>query len=380
MIEEKFLKHLALWTLAWAAAFFAFTLVVDPYGVSPLRIAWPHVNKYKPKRLNIDRLIKPYEVWRYGPRTIFLGTSRIHQSIDPSALEATRFAPAYNASVPASSLRMNVSHLRQYVRLDPNIRTVVVELFFYNFVRHAAQEEAPPETLADYASNTASLFISNDALWHSVLTLGYNLVRNAPHYEVKPGGYFFYPPGHDASGPFGAYAAAIWKDHEGRGVRMQFDEPAFEAMRQLVEVGRQQDLELIFILTPNHAYDDYYLEKIGEWAKVQEWLARISADATVYSFSQPNDWVYEPVRKGMRYWNDPYHFSLEMGAAMQRALAAKAAEAPANFMSRMTPALAAEHVAARRTAIREWAKMNPDFVAALETGRQRWEQRRKRAE
>jgi hypothetical protein len=369
VIEARFLKHLALWVLAWAALFFAFTLVVDPYGVSPLKLSWTHVNKYKPKRLNIDRLIKPYEVWRYGPKTVFLGTSRIHQSIDPSVLDATRFAPAYNASVPASSLRMNVSHLRQYVNLDPNIRTVVVELFFYNFVRHAAQEEAPPETLADYASSTASLFVSNDALWHSVLTLGYNLVRNEPHYEVKPGGYFFYPPGHDASGPFGAYAVAIWKDHDSRGRRMQFNEQAFEAMRQLIELGRQHDLEMIFILTPNHAYDDYYLETIGEWATVREWLERISVDATVYSFSQPNDWVYEPVRKGMRYWNDPYHFSLGMGGAMQQALAGRSAGTPANFMLRMTPEVASAHVASRRKAIQEWARANPEFVSALQAGR-----------
>jgi hypothetical protein len=369
VIEARFLKHLGLWALAWAALFFAFTLVVDPYGVSPLKVSWTHFNKYKPKRLNIDRLIKPYEVWRYGPKTVFLGTSRIHQSIDPSVLDATRFAPAYNASVPASSLPMNVSHLRQYLSLDPNIRTVVVELFFYNFVRHAAQEEAPPETLVDYASNTASLFVSNDALWHSVLTLGYNLVRNGPHYEVKPGGYFFYPPGHDARGPFGAYAVAIWKDHEGRGRRMQFNEPAFEALRQLIEVGRQHDLEMIFILTPNHAYDDYYLETIGQWATVREWLERISADATVYSFSQPNDWVHEPVRNGMRYWNDPYHFSLEMGAAMQRALAGRSEGTPANFMVRMTPELASAHVASRRKAIQEWARANPEFVSALRAGR-----------
>jgi len=372
VIETRFLKHLALWALAWAALFFAFTLVVDPYGVSPLKLSWTHINKYKPKRLNIDRLIKPYEVWRYGPKTVFLGTSRIHQSIDPSVLDATHFAPAYNASVPASSLRMNVSHLRQYVKLDPNIRTVVVELFFYNFLRQAEQEERSAETLADYAQNTAGLFISNDVLWHSILTLGFNLVRNQPHYEVKPGGYFSYPPGHDATGPFGAYAAGIWKYHAARHGRMEFYESAFEALTQLVELARQHDLELIFILTPNHAYDDYYLESVGELHTVRQWLARISAHATVVSFSQPNEWVYEPVRNGMRYWNDPYHFSLEMGAAMERTLAGLAVDgAPANFAQRMTPALAGAHVASRSRAIREWAKAHPDFVQSLERERRR---------
>ncbi len=82
----------------------AFTLLIDPYGVSPVHATIQGVNALKPKRLDIDRLIKPYEVWRYQPKTVFLGTSRIHQSIDPSVLDGTRFAPAYNASIPASSL------------------------------------------------------------------------------------------------------------------------------------------------------------------------------------------------------------------------------------------------------------------------------------
>jgi hypothetical protein len=372
VIEERFLRHLALWLAAWAGLFFAFTLLVDPYGVSPLKVSWSHFNRYKPKRLEIDRLIKPYEVWQHAPRTVFLGTSRIHQSIDPAVLDATRFAPAYNASIPASSLRMNVAHLRQYVRLDPNVRTVVVELFFYNFIRQAGQEEPPPQTLADLARNTAGLFISNDALWHSILTVGFNLARNQPHFEIMPGGYFSYPPGHDPSGPFAAYAAGIWKYHAARHGRMELYEPAFEAVEQLIELAREHDLELIFILTPNHAYDDWYLESIGAWDAVRQWLARVSAHATVYSFSQPNGWVYEPVGKEMRYWYDPYHFSLEMGAAMERTLAGLPRDgAPANFAQRMTPELVDAHVAARRRAIREWARAHPEFVASLAAERRK---------
>ena len=66
---------------AWATLTAAFVWAIDPYGVSPVRITWEGVNALKPKRLDIDRLIKPYEVWRYQPRTVFLGTSRIHQAI-----------------------------------------------------------------------------------------------------------------------------------------------------------------------------------------------------------------------------------------------------------------------------------------------------------
>src|SRR5262249_59684233 len=98
-----------------------------PYGVSPFRFSAHGINESKPKGRGIGRLIKPYEVWRYQPQTIFLGTSRAHQSLDPSVLDGTRFAPAYNASMPAASMEMTAAYLQQYVRLDRKLRTVIVE-------------------------------------------------------------------------------------------------------------------------------------------------------------------------------------------------------------------------------------------------------------
>src|SRR5258708_31774842 len=98
MAASGYFRALVLSLAAWLSLYLLFTWTVDPYGVSPIRVGVHGINDIKPKRLDIDRLIKPYEVWRYQPRTIFLGTSRAHQSLDPSVLDGTRFAPAYNAS------------------------------------------------------------------------------------------------------------------------------------------------------------------------------------------------------------------------------------------------------------------------------------------
>jgi hypothetical protein len=374
MIQHRYLAAFVLATLLWCSLFLAFTWIIDPYGVSPARVSWNRVNQFKPKRLDIDRLIKPYEVWRYQPRTMFLGTSRIEEAIDPSTLDGTAYAPAYNASIPANSLGMNVSHLRQYIQLDPRLRTVVVELFLYNFL--GKQQERAPETFVEYVRNTATLFVSADTLWASILTLGYNLIRNAPHYEIKPGGYFYYPPGHDAKGSFDAFPASIWKLKEGVGTKLH--ESAFDSLREIIRIGREHNLDLIFVLTPNHAYDDFYLESNYAWKVVEEWLLRLSAeDAAIYSFSQPNAWVYEPVTHSMRYWNDPYHFSLEMGHAMQLALTGvKVNGAPDNFMVRLTPDMVPGHIKSRKEAIQRWAQQNTDFVAKFQEERRKWEQAR----
>ena len=353
----------------WGGLFLAFTWIIDPYGISPIRVSWHGVNQYKPKRRDIDRLIKPYEVWKYQPRTVFLGTSRIQQSIDPAVLDKSPYAPAYNASVPANTLAMNVSYLRQYVRLDRQLHTVVVELFFYNFL--GKQQEHAPETFVEYVRNVATLFLSADTFQASMQTLRFNWTSSEPSIEIAPGGYFYYPPGHDSQELFDGFPAAIWKLMEGQGPPLW----GFESVRELIRISRENNLDLIFVLTPNHAYDDFYLESTDAWKVVEEWLLRLSAeDAAIYSFSQPNAWVYEPVGARMRYWYDPYHFSLEMGRAMQLALVGrKSDEAPNDFMVRLTPGMVPGHVESRRQAIRRWATDNSEFVANVREERRQYE-------
>jgi hypothetical protein len=361
VVHSRYLRLLAAGVLTWAALYVAFTSAINPYRVWPWRLEIERVNRFKPKRLDIDRLIKPYEVWRYQPRTVFLGTSRIHQSIDPLVLDGTRYAPAYNASVPAVSLSMNVEYLRHYVHLDPALRTVIIELFFYNFLGQG--QERTNISPSDFVKNTATLFFSADALWASAQTVFYNLIRNVPAREIRPSGYHYYPPGHDFKGTFDAFPWGIWKQHAKRTGKLMLHEPAFDSLRELVKTASDRNVELIFILGPNHAYDDFYLDYIDAWEVMEQWLSRVSAFGKVYSFSQPNLLMQEPAKAEMRWWYDPYHFSLEMGRAMQLALTgARSPEWPSNFMILMAPENAPSHVAARRAAIKQWARENPQFV------------------
>jgi len=371
VIHRRYLAAVLFFCFAWFASILGFGLVIDPYGVSPIGMAWSYINKFKPRRLDIDRLIKPYEVWRYQPRTVFLGSSRIQQSLDPAVFDGTVYAPAYNASVPASTLDLNLSYLREYLRLDPRLHTVMVELFVYQF--QAPQRPRAPDSWIKFLGNTASLFLSTDALWASVVTLDYNLFTNVPRQEIKPGGYFYYPPGMDVLGTFAAYPHGRWKP--GMAIEsLQLQESAFDVINQFVALCRQENLELIFVLTPTYAYDDYYLESIGAWEPIKKWLRRISATATVYSFSQPNAWVYEPAGHHMTYWNDPIHFSLEMGRAIELEMMGKTPSGvPDNFMMRLTPANVAKYVENRRQGIRQWASENGDFVAKFGEARHEYE-------
>jgi hypothetical protein len=93
----------------------------------------------------------------------------------------------------------------------------------------------------------------------------------------------------------------------------------------------------------------------------------------VYSFSQPNGWVDEPISPHMTYWYDTFHYSLAMGRGMLRSLAgAPTSGLPDNFMERLTPDRVASNIERRRAAVRRWAEANPSLVAQFEEARRKW--------
>ena len=369
MIDPRYLRSLGVAAVAWVLAYAGLSLVVDPYGISPLSWSFHGINQHKPERVDIDRQLKPYEVWRYQPVTLFLGTSRIQQSIDPAVLDGSDLAPAYNASIPASTLEMNVAHLKEYVRLNPRLRTVIVELFFYNFVGERKPPSTPPA--ADFLKHTAAMFVSVDTLKATLKTLTKNVLAGCPCQEIKPGGHFSIPDGHDSRAPFGGFPAGIWELHRTRN-DFKLTESAFQAVAEMMEIARENGLTLHFLLTPNHAYDEHYLDAVGVWGVVETWLQRLSDMAPLHSFAQPNVWTQEPVSSRMRHWNDPYHFTVHTGRAMQLALfQGQVEDAPDGFYEQLTRDKISAHIENRKQAVKLWAAAQPDFVKQFREARVR---------
>ena len=371
MIYRRFLRSFIFCSVAFYAVALSFILLVDPYKISPLQIHINYFNRYKPASVNIDRYTKPIMVWATQPRTVFLGTSRIHQSIDPKELDESLLAPAYNASIPASDLGLNRSHLEYYSALNPRLHTVFVEIFLFNFLGHG--QTLGPRSFTDLIEDGVSLFASVDAFRVSMQTMASNIANRPTTYEVNRRGFFEYPPGHDASGPFGGFPKGIWDIYE-KGAKAtgkpELHPPAFDVLKDLVKIAQARGLDLRFILTPQHAYEIYYIQASNQWDLLSSWIEHITHIAPVISFSQPNAITYEEVSTHMRYWNDPFHFSTELGRLMQAGLVGRTTpEAPANFMRVLTPVNAKEYIHEQRAAITKWAAQHPDFIKQMNAAR-----------
>src|SRR3954453_6210481 len=129
----KFGRYLALMALTWVlTALFvaAFTLLVDAIGISPVRVAIAGFNAWKPLRQDYNWIVTRYDVWSKQPTTIFMGSSRIKQSIDPKVVAGTEFAPAHNGGINGSASFEEIrAYLQNYLRANKNLRHVFIEVF-----------------------------------------------------------------------------------------------------------------------------------------------------------------------------------------------------------------------------------------------------------
>lgn len=385
MLAPHYLKWFAGGFMAWLCIFLFVTGVIDPYGISPFALEIRGLNAYKPKRKDIDRTLKPFEVWKKAPRTLFLGTSRIHQAMDPAVLDSTPLAPAYNAAIPASSLQLNVAHLEKYLKLSPEIDTVFAELLIYNFIEEHPVVNRQNPRLA-FAEDAAALMLSSDTWWAGLQTVYYNSGVGKPCPEIRSGGDIEYPErrvyseGNNFYGNFLTYPTAqgIWAFHHlhiRASGRMELQEASFEAVSEMVRLCRRAGVRLVFLVTPTYAQDDYYIDVYGGAELKVRWLERVAGIADVYVFSLPFEQCYEPLRRGMKYWFDPMHFSHEMGGPMLRSLGnvLSGVESRLPLAQLLAPSMARSYIEARERALQEWLAGNQWFTTAFETGRREWE-------
>lgn len=346
---------------------------IDPYGVSPIRIAVRGLNFFKSERVDIDRILKPYEVWEKQPRTVFLGTSRINQSLDPATLDGTDMAPAYNAAIPASFLAENEKHLELMLKLDKKIKYVVIELYLYNFI--FPQNPVRDRSLISAYAEAISLHFGRSALAASFRTIAYNQQVDVPSPNyLSDLGYWIptstYNSSHSFSDP-SIYIDSILASH--RVITDMGVQPSsMAALDRIVALCRANGVTLILAVTPQYPWEDYRLLSLGYWPLMEEWLHRLSAYDNVLSFGQSASFVQEAPGADMRYWHDPIHFNVMFGRAILRALANRpAAGDPANLMRPLTQATAGAIILERSEAIRIWSRSHPEFASAFEGAKAR---------
>ena len=374
----KFGRYLALMASTWvlaALAVAAFTLLVDAIGISPVRVAIAGFNAWKPLRQDYDWIAKRYDVWRGQPATIFMGSSRIKQSIDPKLVAGTAFAPAYNGGINGSAKFQEIrAYLQDYLRADKNLHHVFIEVFapvlFANpqsatpLVVTGGQAARPPVIefghFADI-SDFGSIFFSVGGLGSAIRTVSMNR-RNPAAVSFEDG----FAPIPLAPHHFSVKNVFNFVVHTGfmrRGAVLP--SAAMAAARGMIADCNLRQVECRFFVSPLHADVLLAAYHLGLWPELEKVKRGLAELAPTYDFTRYSRLIEE--RTGpVVYWPEAFHFSAALGELMARAMTdLRTADMPANFGVVLDSRNVDSSLAAWREERDQWVAQHPESVARM---------------
>jgi hypothetical protein len=378
----KFGRYLAVMTscgVLAAAGVASFNLLVDAMGISPIRVAVAGFNKWKPLRDDHDWIVKRYDVWRNRPTTIFMGSSRIKQSIDPRLVAGTGFAPAYNGGINGiANLTETKSYLQYYLRADKHLHYVFIEAFASALLIHRepgtdprmgplAQPKNRPLVqfgLANDIADFTSVFFSMGGVSSAIRTVLVNLgQRNLPGAGSSDDGF---APIALAPHHFSVRNVFNFVLHTGFMQRGGGLFPAtLAAAREMIAECRWYQVECQFFVSPLHADVLFALYQLGLWSEVEKLKRGLAELAPTYDFTRYNHLIEE--RTGpVVYWPEAFHFAPALGELVARAMAGlRTSDMPQNFGVVLDSKNIDLSLAAWREERDNWIAQHPDIVERM---------------
>jgi hypothetical protein len=350
-------RYLVVMLMVWMlgeAAVVGFNLLIDPLGISPLRILVPGINTVKPMRGENDSLVKRYDVDRLQPRTIFIGSSRVKQSIDPTLLAGTRFAPAYNAGFDnGANLGDIESFLEHDIEVDKNLKYVFLEAFITALISARTVNPVNHDGIAHYLDDWISLLNSYAGIDYSLQTISANSQKGTTPPDLRSDDGFEPIPlaPHHFSvkniANFATYSDVMPLDKT-------MSPEVIPAARRIVDLCRSRGVECRFFISPLHADVLYGLYYRGVWDQAERVKRGLAAIAPVWDFTRYNALIEE--RSGpVVYWPEAFHYSPALGTLMVAAIAGRRTpDMPSNFGVVLDAGNVESEIAAGRAERDDW--------------------------
>jgi hypothetical protein len=302
-----------------------FNGVVDPYGFYRL-VEVKGFNQQKEGVRNKIRYVKALELPLRKPKTIIMGSSRVHDGMNPQhpLLQDPAYFPAYNLGIDMDRVHESLQYLK-HAMLHTEVKRVIFGLDFFMF--NAAQKVSidfdrslvgRKINVADYI---ATSLVSKDALIDSVRTI--KTSRAHPERKeflgngYRPGNFVFFKVKNYQKLHYytnWVFLSALPQQTKYYSEITQ-DEDVFKDFEEILRICKQHKIDVRLYISPAHAHlDGEGVAAAGKWEMMEGWKRRVVTIADRYSaplwdFSGYNSVTTEPVRTPMKYYWDSSHFT-----------------------------------------------------------------------
>jgi hypothetical protein len=320
--------------------------VVDPYGLYR-RIDAEGFNQQKEGVRNKIRFIKALELPLREPKTLLLGSSRVHDGLNPDdvALNDPQYAPVYNLGI--DMLRINeAAEYLQFAVNNSDIKRVIfgLDFFMFNSMKQSETGFDPKLVLSrpnalDYLKTT---LISASALRDSVETIRQSNSQPSRR-EFLSNGYrpakmvFFGLSDYSALHYFTNFTFLSPKSNNKYYAEFSMKKKAILDFERVLKICKDHNIDLKMYVSPAHAdLEGEGIHATGNWNLFENWKRKIVglSDAygyPVWDFSGYNSVTTEAVKNPMKNYWDSSHFDEKIGHFILERILKGGAGVPTDF-------------------------------------------------
>lgn len=360
------------------AAIGLFNIIVDPYDVfdTPNFLG---INHSKTEKDNTDRLFKALDIIRIKPVTIFLGSSRTKQGLDPSHPALASKQPAYNLALNGPNTYEILRYLEHAIANQKNLKEVIFGVDFFMFNSSLKNQPSFSENRLEkkhlIIEDAITSTFSWDAYSKSIETIKASL--EDPNKNDDYGKNGFMPNRNLEKGQnewrFSSGITLYFSLHSD----YKFSDQYLSDFKRIVDLCQKHGITLKVFISPSHAIDLEAIRATGRWEVFEQWQREIVKITPVLDFSGYNSITTEPISNNMKNYADNSHYSKDIGdLVLNRILSYRAETVPNDFGILLTPDNIESHILQLRTDREFWAKNNPDKVKLVQDLKDEYDMKR----
>lgn len=355
----------------WIARFFAGSIlsllliatinfVVDPYGLFR-NYDVKGFNQQKEGVRSKIRFVKALELPLRKPETIIIGSSRVHDGMNPESALLRQYPPVYNLGIDM----MRIHEMKEYFKhaiVNGDVKRAIIGLDFFMFnslekVNASFDHELVGRKIQSEDYLAISLF-SREALMDSYSTI--KLSRAQPDRKeflgtgYRPGKYVFYKVKDFEKLHY--YTNWVFLTSTPQATKyyasMRLDDDVFADFEEILSVCNQRRIDCRLYISPAHVgLDGEGIRAAGKWEMFENWKRRVAQISfehglPLWDFSGYNSVTTEPVTTPMKYYWDSSHFNEMVGNwIVARVMEKPEVAAPTDFGEKIFPANIEDHLA-----------------------------------
>ena len=290
----------------------AINFTVDPYNI---------FKTFKIKRFNIikpcatkqERITKipQLKLYKNNIDILYVGSSKTDWWLNTDYHSKLSGKNVYSMALSSSSMQESIIMAKNSIFLHPEIQKIYFGIDFFSFTEGYYDTAVDVESIREKnltKNELLPLLISLDTLNYSLQTV----INNLKQKDISP----------DSNGnicninnPKAEYyfKQTIKKYKKEYYSNYKLNQKAFLALKEFNDFAKQNNVEVVFFVTPSHIADLINIYHNNLWADYKTFKKKLADMFNYYDLASINQYNTEPVNSKIKYFRDAVHATCLLG-------------------------------------------------------------------